>query len=515
MPLTKIVCTLGPATEDPEVLRAMMRAGMTVARLNFSHGTVEEKRQTTALVRRLAEEEGKYVAVMGDLQGPKIRVGEVPAGGMHLVEGETVILTAGEIRDPLRDIPFPHPDIIQDVRKGDHLLLDDGTLELIAEAADPPALRCRVVIGGRLSSNKGVNLPGVRLNIPAMTEKDRADALAALDLQMDYLALSFVRRASDVLMLRDYLVDHTDADLERQVGENPHPIPSLVAKIEKPQALDDLEEIVRAADAVMVARGDLGVEIAPERVPLVQKRIIHLCNTLGKPVITATQMLQSMIDLPRPTRAEASDVANAILDGSDAVMLSGETSVGAYPVEAVQMMARIADNVEQSEDFPCNQLLDMDVDLDQSNADIITSAISRATVTLSMASRAAAILSSTESGRTARIVARHRPRVPLLGITPFAATARRMQLMWGVIPIVVSPFHHTDQMIQTMVQAAYRRAYVRPGDNVVLTAGIPLEIHGVTNMVKMHTIREADLDFEDGAGDTAGEAKGDAGGEAG
>jgi pyruvate kinase len=474
----------------------MIRAGMTVARLNFSHGNVEEKRHMTALIRKLADEEGKCVAVMGDLQGPKIRVGEVPEDGIRLVEGKTVNLTAGEIHDPQQDIPFPHRDIIDDVCKGDRLLLDDGTLELIAEAAEPPVLRCRVLIGGLLKSHKGVNLPGVRLNIPAMTEKDKEDALVALDLEMDYLALSFVRRASDVVMLRDYLQEHVDAPLERQVGENPHQIPSLVAKIEKPQALDELEAIVRAADAVMVARGDLGVEIAPERVPLVQKRIIHLCNILGKPVITATQMLQSMIDLPRPTRAEASDVANAILDGSDAVMLSGETSVGNYPLAAVQIMARIAENVEQSEDFPSNQLLDMAVDEDQSNADLITSAISRATVTLSSSSKATAILSSTESGRTARIVARHRPKVPLLGITPFPATARRMQLIWGVIPIVVTPFHHTDEMIQTMVQAAYQREYVKKGDNVVLTAGIPLQIHGVTNMVKMHTIRDDDLDVD-------------------
>jgi pyruvate kinase len=243
----------------------------------------------------------------------------------------------------------------------------------------------------------------------------------------------------------------------------------------------------------MVARGDLGVEIAPERVPLVQKRIIHLCNRMGKPVITATQMLQSMIDLPRPTRAEASDVANAILDGSDAVMLSGETSIGKYPVETVHMMARIAESVEQSEDFPYNQLLDMEIDTDQPNAEMVTSAISRATVTLSMAAQATVILSSTESGRTGRIVARHRPKVTLLGVTPFISTACRMQLMWGVIPLVVEPFHSTDEMIQRMMRAAYDRRCVDVGDNVVLTAGIPLEVHGVTNIVKVHTLREADL----------------------
>ncbi len=494
MPLTKIVCTLGPATEDPEVLRAMVRAGMTVARLNFSHGTLAQKRETAGLVRSVAEEEGRYVALMGDLQGPKIRIGRLPDTGIHLSECDEVVLTSGPVQDPLKEIPFPHPEIIGDIHAGDHLLLDDGALELVATIVDAPRVTCRVIVGGTLTSHKGVNLPGVALHIDALTDKDRQDALAALDIELDFLALSFVRQASDVEALRSYLVEHVDAPLTRHVGENPHQIPGIVAKIEKPQALEDLEAIVRASDAIMVARGDLGVEIAPERVPLVQKRMIRLCNQLGKPVITATQMLQSMIDLPRPTRAEASDVANAILDGSDAVMLSGETSVGRYPVETVRMMARIADNVERSESFPYDQLLDLPVDQNQSNDEKVTSAISRATVALATAANAAAILCSTESGRTARIVARHRPRVPLLGVTPFAATARRMQIMWGVIPTVVQPFHHTDEMIETMVRAAHSRRYTRVGSNVILTAGIPLEVHGVTNMVKVHTIRAEDLE---------------------
>jgi pyruvate kinase len=345
-----------------------------------------------------------------------------------------------------------------------------------------------------LTAHKGVNLPGVALKIPALTEKDREDAIQALELGLDYLALSFVRRAADVMELREHLREHAHVSPERQVGKNPHPIPSIVAKIEKPEALQELEAIVRAADAVMVARGDLGVEIAPERVPLVQKEIIRLCNRLGKPVITATQMLQSMIESPRPTRAEASDVANAILDGSDAVMLSGETSVGKYPVETVQMMAKIADSVERSDIFPYHQLLDLVADMgSMPDAVRISSAISRATVVIAEAANATAILSSTESGRTARTVARHRPRIPLLGITPYEETARRMQLIWGVIPVVVTDFEDTDQMIQMMVQAAVERGYAAVGSNVLLTAGIPLEVHGVTNMVKVHTIRDKDL----------------------
>jgi pyruvate kinase len=507
MPLTKIVCTLGPATDNIATLRAMVRAGMTVARLNFSHGTADEKRRTAALVRQVADEEARYIALMGDLQGPKIRVGELPEGGIDLQAGDEVVLVATQevasaaeaTGNAPREIPFPHVDIIGDISPDDRLMLDDGAIELRVVATERSRVICRVVVGGNLTSNKGVNLPGVDLAIPVLTDKDREDALLALELKLDYLALSFVRRGADVDCLREFLLDHIAASTVRQVGEDPHKIPGIVAKIEKPEALDDLEAIIGASDAVMVARGDLGVEIAPERVPLVQKNIIHLCNRLGKPVITATQMLQSMIDLPRPTRAEASDVANAILDGSDAVMLSGETSIGAYPVETVQMMARIAENVEQSEDFPYNQLLDLapmdsaQFSEDRSTAETITSAISRATVTLSTAVHAAAILSSTESGRTARIVARHRPNVTLLGVTPFESTARRMQLMWGVGALVVTPFRTTDEMIQRMVRAAYERGCVHLHDNVILTAGIPLEVHGVTNMVKIHTIREIDL----------------------
>ncbi len=494
MPLTKIVCTLGPATEDPDVLRAMVRAGMTVARLNFSHGTTDEKRRTADMVRKVANEEGRHVALMGDLQGPKIRIGKLPAVGVLLVKDDEVTLAVEPTGASQREIPFPHPEIIEDVEPGDRLLLDDGALELVATAIAPNRLTCRVVVGGLLTSHKGVNLPGVNLHIEALTEKDQEDALTALELNLDYLALSFVRQAADVQTLRDFLLAHIDGPMDRHVGEDPHQIPGLVAKIEKPEALDDLEAIVRVSDGLMVARGDLGVEIAPERVPLVQKHMIHLCNSLGKPVITATQMLQSMIDLPRPTRAEASDVANAILDGSDAVMLSGETSIGKYPVETVQMMARIAEIIEGAEDFPYNHLLELPTDDGhKSEAEMITTAISSATVALSRTPRVAAILCSTESGRTARIVARHRPRVSLLGITPFASTARRMQLMWGVVPLVVKAFRTTDEMIQTMVYAAYEQRCVEVGDNVILTAGIPLEVHGVTNMVKIHTVRATDV----------------------
>ena len=497
MPLTKIVCTLGPATESPEVLRAMMRAGMTVARLNFSHGDADGKRAMTALVRRVAEEEGRYVALMGDLQGPKIRVGQLPEAGMVLVEGETVALTTEAIRDPLHEIPFPHPDVMPDIAPGDRLLLDDGSLELEAMSITPAHITCRVIIGGVLTSHKGVNLPGVSLKISALTDKDKADALLALELDLDYLALSFVRRASEIDDLRSYLREHANIPTARAADENPHYIPGIVAKIEKPEALEDLNAIVRTADAVMVARGDLGVETAPEHVPVAQKRIIALCNRVSKPVITATQMLQSMIESPRPTRAEASDVANAILDGSDAVMLSGETSIGAYPVEAVQMMARIAESVERSGSFPYNQLLGHTPWAEElPNSTLISAAVSRATVMLAQAAQASALITSTDSGRTPRMVARHRPHMPLVGVTPFVKTARRLQMIWGVVPVVVPTFRNTDEMLQAMIRTAMTHGYAGANDNIILTAGIPLEVHGVTNMVKVHTIREADLGGE-------------------
>ena len=495
MPLTKIVCTLGPATEDPEVIRAMIRAGMTVARLNYSHGGWEEKQKAAATVRRLAQEEGRYVALMGDLQGPKIRVGALPKDGVTLVEGSEIVLVAGPVLAPQTEIPFPHPDIIDDIKCGDRVLLDDGNLELLVTEAQATRLRCRVVVGGLLTSNKGVNLPGAALKIAALTDKDRDDALHALRLGLDYIALSFVRRAADIEELRAHLLAHIDGGAERRVGEDPNRVPGIVAKIEKPQALEQLESIVAASDAVMVARGDLGVEIAAERVPLVQKQIIRLCNRMGRPVITATQMLQSMIELPRPTRAEASDVANAILDGSDAVMLSGETSVGRYPVESVQIMARIAENVEASADFPYNQLMELPTAGFEGNEDPeqISRAISRATIVISACSAATAILSLTESGRTARTVARHRPRVKLLGCTPFQSTARRLQLVLGVVPTLVGNFHDTDEMVVAMVRAATHAGYIHQGNNVVLTAGIPLDVHGVTNMVMVHTVRDVDL----------------------
>ncbi len=474
-------------------MRAMIRAGMTVARLNFSHGTAEGKREIALRLRRAATMEGRLLALMGDLQGPKIRVGELPKEGVMLREGEEVRLVVGKAAEGKHDIPFPHPEVIADLHPGARILLDDGNLELRVIEKSGYGVRCRVITGGRLYAHKGVNLPGVPLRISALTEKDRADAALALEIGLDYLALSFVRRAEEIVELREYLYEQLGGHPRRRTGADPHHIPAIVAKIEKPEALDHLEEIIREADAVMVARGDLGVETAPEEVPLAQKRIIRLCNRMGKPVITATQMLQSMVEHPRPTRAEASDVANAILDGSDAVMLSNETAVGRYPVASVAMMARIAEKVEGSPTFPYAQLLEGEEEEPLPRQAMISRAISRATVEIARECRAKAIITSTESGRTARTVSRHRPPVHLVAATPFETTARRLQLVWGVTPLLVPPFRDTDSMIQTMVRGTVEAGFAAVGDVVVLTAGIPFEVHGVTNMLKVHTVREAEI----------------------
>ncbi len=498
MSLTKIVCTMGPAIDSPEMIKNMLAAGMTVARLNFSHGGEEDKRRQLSLLRKAAKEEGCHLAVMGDLQGPKIRVGKLPEEGIPLEPGKKVIISSKKSAGKTDVIPFPHPHIAAAIEAGNHLLLDDGNMELEVLSVAGPEIHCKVVVGGILTSNKGVNLPGVPLDISALTEKDKKDAELAVELGLDYLALSFVRSKEDIEELKEYLEGAFAAKdggkkRKREPGENPHRLPSLIAKIEKPEALNDLEGIVLASDAVMVARGDLGVEISPEQVPMAQKTIIRLCNKMGKPVITATQMLQSMVDNPRPTRAEASDVANAILDGSDAVMLSGETSVGSYPVEAVEIMRKIARQMEGSVSFPYHRLMGVeDVQGKFTDEAAISQAVSRVTVDIADDCGAAAIVSSTESGRTARTVARHRPKSPLLVATPFEETARRMQLVWGTRAVVVAPFETTDEMIKRLVRACIEEDIASIGDKVIITAGIPFEVHGVTNMLKVHTIREED-----------------------
>lgn len=470
MPRTKIVCTIGPASEDPEVVRSLVRAGMSVARINFSHGDHATHTRTIETVRRVAEEEGRLVAVMADLQGPKLRVGDLPPEGVVLEEGEVVVLTSSSF-SPGR-IPVPHPEALRGLQPDQRILLDDGRLELRVEGRDGEEVRCRVVVGGRLTSHKGLNLPSGTSHIPAITPKDREDLRFAVGQGVDFVALSFVRSAEDVRELRR-LLNGAGSDLP------------IVAKIEKAEAVDAFGDILEAADAIMVARGDLGVETSPEEVPFYQKRIIRACNRVGKPVITATQMLQSMMERPVPTRAEASDVVNAVLDGTDAVMLSGETAVGRYPVEAAETMASLCAHAESH--LPLGRFL---YGAERPPSPTVTEAISHATVEIAAEVGARAILTATMSGTTARMVARHRPGVPIIAATPNPRTLMRLMMVWGVTPVRVPRFATTDEMVVLMVQAAYERGFVRKGDRVVLTAGIPFGGEGRTNMLKVHVVGE-------------------------
>jgi pyruvate kinase len=473
---TKIVCTLGPATSDEMTLRGVMQAGMDVARVNFSHGDHETHAQTIASLRRLSAEEEKLVAIMADLQGPKLRVGEITGGQVHLKRGDEFTLTAHAVPGSAEAVHLPHPEIVHDLSLGQRVLLDDGQIELTVIGKTGTDLVCRVVTGGVLGSHKGVNLPGARLRISSLTEKDRQDTLFAVEQGVNFMALSFVRSPADVLELRHFLQAH-GADLP------------IVAKIEKPEALEVFDEILEVSDGVMVARGDLGVETPPEEVPFHQKEIIKAANCAGKPVITATQMLQSMIERPRPTRAEASDVANAILDGTDAVMLSGETAVGAYPVEAVRTMRIVAANAEAH--LPHDRWAHiLTAGADAASTYPATEAISQATVQVARAVGARAIVTSTMSGTTARMVARHRPSVPVVAATSNPRTLGQLALVWGVQPVLVEDFDHTDEMIHLTVKAACEAGIVSWGDVIVITAGIPFGGSGKTNFLKVHTVGE-------------------------
>jgi pyruvate kinase len=441
---------------------------MNVARINFSHGNHADHAQRISLVRGVAAREGTIVALMGDLQGPKLRVGDIAGGSVAIAPGNTLALTTRAVPGSSQEVHLPHPDLVADVQPGQRLLLDDGQLELQVESKTDTDLICRVIVGGQLGSHKGVSAPDSTLTLSSLTDKDRQDARFAAEQDLDYLALSFVRSAQDVCELRS-LLDGLHADIP------------IVAKIEKGQALEAFDDVLAASDAIMVARGDLGVETPAAEVPIHQKKIIQACNHAGKPVITATQMLQSMIENPRPTRAEASDVANAILDGSDAVMLSAETSVGKYPVEAVRMMARIAENTET---YLACQVQTAPRDM----ANEPTEAIAQATVEIAVELHARVIITSTMTGYAARMVARYRPCIPILATTPRDTIQRRLALVWGVRPWLVRPYHNTDEMLGLAEQAVKQAGLAHPGDLVVLTSGIPIGAQGRTNFLKIHIV---------------------------
>ncbi len=468
----KIVCTLGPACATVERLREMVEAGMRVARLNFSHGTYDTHAQYLAAVRQASEGLGCSVSVLADLQGPRVRVG-VLREPITLQEGSEVWLTE-KAGDP-QAIPIDLPRLTEQLPPGARVLLDNGLIELEVLAKEPPRLRCRVVEGGVLSSHKGVNLPDVALDLPSVTDRDRADLEFALSREVDYVALSFVRSADDIRHLRA---------LMKQLGREDVPI---IAKLEKPQALAHLDEILAEADAVMVARGDLGVELPLERVPLVQKEIIARANRLGVPVITATEMLESMIEEYRPTRAEASDVANAVLDGTDAVMLSGETSVGKHPVEAVQVMARIVREAEETlAQRGAWQPAKVESPFDYANA------VGHCACLAAIDLRARAIVAFTRSGLTARLISKYHPPLPIIALSPDPRTCQRLPLLWGVRPVLTEAIADTDQMLRQVDGVLLRSGLVQRGDLVVITAGLPSVARQPTNVMKVHRVGESD-----------------------
>jgi pyruvate kinase len=463
--ITKIVCTIGPASSSPDVIRRLMLAGMNVARLNFSHGKHEDHARTVANIRGIAEDLRKPIAILGDLQGPRIRIGLLKET-RPIVEGDAFVFAPEEIAQD-GEIPVTYADIAKDVRNGGTILVDDGLLSFQVTGIDGPRVAVRAKYGGQLKSNKGMNLPGIDVSAPSLTEKDRADIPFAIEHDLEYLALSFVRRPEDIEELRLLLPKGM----------------LIVAKIEKDSALERIEDILKVSDAVMVARGDLGVELPFEEVPLQQKRIIGLAARYGRPVITATQMLESMVQHPRPTRAEASDVANAILDGTDAVMLSAETAAGLHPVLAVEAMRRIANAAEQAE-----VQRGQGIDRVTPGSASVEETIAAATVTAVRLLGAQTIVVITKSGFSARVVSARRPNVRIVVLTDNARTYRQLALVWGVIPFLV-PHCDTYEQMATIARAKLREhGLAKPGEKIVVTAGVPFDVPGTTNQLKVETV---------------------------
>ena len=470
---TKIVCTLGPASNTEDKLAALVEAGMNVARLNFSHGTHEEHAATLGRVRRVSNRLGKPVAILQDLQGPKIRTGTLAGGeAVELQENAEFTITAREIVGNAHEVSTTYTGLPDDVRPGSRLLLDDGLMELRVEKVDGPDVHTRVVHGGILKEHKGINLPGVIVNIPSLTDKDRADLAFGVAQEVDYVAISFVRRPEDVANVKRALVE-----IDPRASKLP-----IIAKLEKPAALDNLDAIIEIADGVMVARGDLGVELSPQQVPTAQKRIIEAANRHRKIVITATQMLESMIEHPLPTRAEVSDVANAIFDSTDAVMLSGETASGHYPVESVKMMAAIIGEAEGH----VKEWGRWHGATESTSDDSI--ALARAARELAHDRDVSAIAIFTLSGRNARIMSKARPEVPILAFTPEPKTHLRLALLWGVTPYLIPHADTVEAMLAHVEAAMLLNSPVRPGQQVVLIAGLPTNKLVPANFILLHTV---------------------------
>jgi len=466
---SKIVCTIGPASRTPRIIERLIQAGMDVARLNFSHGTHEDHAKNIVTLRAAALKAGKTIAILADLQGPKIRTGAL-AGGTPVIlrTGQKFVITTAKILGDSTRVNTTFTPLPREVHRGDRILLSDGLIELRVEQVSGKEVVCYVVNGGPLGENKGINLPGVKLRVPALTPKDRADLRFALKQGANYIAVSFVRHPEDVLLAKQLI--------KRAGKDTP-----VIAKLEKPEAIENLDAILRVADSVMVARGDLGVEMNPEKVPVVQKTIIARAREFRRPVITATQMLESMTENPRPTRAEASDVANAIFDGSDAVMLSAETASGKYPVETVAMMARIIGEAEASiREYPRPSTQQERLKVAETVAELVCHASRELHMKL--------IAVFTHSGFTARLVSRYRPLVPIVAFSPEAETRRRMALIWGVLPKDIKDTHSIENLAKVAEKRLLEERLVRRGDVIGIVAGTPMGVRGTTNFMKFHII---------------------------
>lgn len=468
---TKIVCTIGPSTSSASMIKELLQAGMDVARINFSHGTHKEHASYIRTLQQVAKQAGVPLGIMQDLPGPKNRTGKLKKSAIELTENADFVLTTKEVLGDEHRVSVGLPDLPKNVKPGDMIFIDDGAIELKVVATSKTEVSCQIVTGGKLGEDKGINIPGITWDAPTITEEDWNHLLFGLKNNVDFIALSFIKEANDVIKVRSFL-------------QKKKKTPALIAKIERREALDNLDEILKVADGAMVARGDLGIEIPIQRVPIVQKEIIQKCNRLGKPVIVATQMLESMVNSPRPTRAEVTDVANAIFDGADALMLSEETAVGSYPVEAVSMMSQIALEAETA--LPYEEILtNKGKDLQPQTDDAISYAACHTAHQLG----AAAIIAFTSSGSTARRVAKYRPRVPILAITPSQVTQRQLSLSWGVRAFQIPEPSKIAVLFTRGARVAKRTGLAQDGDLVVITGGVPIGISGSTNLLKVEKVK--------------------------
>lgn len=471
MKKTKIICTVGPACEDREVLKDMMLAGMNSARLNFSHGTHEEQKRKIELVKELREELGLPISIILDTKGPEIRTGQFAEREVELFDGQKYTLTMEDVLGTNKICSVSYKELIEDVKPGDQLLIDDGLIGMTVNEIKGPEIICTVDNGGIIKDYKSINVPGVKVRLPAITEKDKEDIRFGIREQVDFIAASFVRKGADVEEMRAFLKENGAERIR------------IISKIENKEGVDNIMDIVSASDLIMVARGDLGVEIPAEQVPATQKKIIKLCNLEGKPVITATQMMDSMIRNPRPTRAEVADVANAIYDGTDVIMLSGETASGKYPVEAVRIMVDIARATEDSLNYD-NILKEKGKFKDTG----VTNAIGHATCTSAQGLKAAAILTPTATGHTSQVVSKFRPKAPILAFTTTEKVARQLSLVWGVVPIVTEAVDTEKDVFLDAIRRSQERGFLSEGDLIVITAGAPVGVGGMTNMLRIHIV---------------------------